>query len=275
MYTSKAIVALMALAAIITLPSVAEENFRARANVSELSTVTVGDLEAEVRFGRDVAARILGRFKVLDNLEMNHYVNLVGKTLALHSQRSELNYFFAIVDSEQVNAYSTPGGYVFVTTGALKQMRSEAELAAVLAHEIAHISQKHIVHELKISGNQQDVTTDLSKLIGSIGDTANVALSQALDKAEAILFKKGFKQEDELEADQVATMLLAATGYDPTALQRYLDRVEQKTDKAVRGSTHPSTAERKQAMARLIKGEQLAELRFPVLKERFQQYVSP
>ena len=103
----------------------------------------------EADIGRVVAARILKTYPLSDNDMLQQYVTLVGKTVAAYSARPTLDWHFAVVDSDVVNAISAPGGFVFITTGALKQMHSEAELASVLGHEIAHITQKHVLKEIK------------------------------------------------------------------------------------------------------------------------------
>ena len=135
----------------------AESDFRRRAHAVNSNEFETGDIQAEVAFGREIAARILGREPLRDNAELARYVTLIGQALALNSGRSELSFYFAVLDSEQVNAYSTPGGYVFVTRGALKQMRDEAELAAVLAHEIAHVQLRHIINATRSAASSSRI----------------------------------------------------------------------------------------------------------------------
>jgi len=263
----------------------AEQNVRRRAHAANSTEFETGDIKAELAFGREVAARILGREPLRDNAELTRYVTLIGQALASNSGRAELPFYFAVLESEQINAYSTPGGYVFVTRGALRQMQDEAELAAVLAHEIAHVQLRHIVTALNIRGKDtNNLATWMSVLTGGSADTAKVAFFQAVDQATTLLFEEGFNIRDELAADRVALMLLANTGYDPAALGRYLNRIgnagvppaptpaEPAADNGKR--THPSNTERMTALATALRTQGLTDLNLPRRPERFTSYAT-
>ncbi len=90
------------------------------------------DIDEEVRFGREVAARVIARYGLYDNPKLMKYVNLVGHVISRTTNRPELEFHFAVLNTDEINAYAAPGGYVFVTRGALLRMRDEAELAGVL-----------------------------------------------------------------------------------------------------------------------------------------------
>jgi predicted Zn-dependent protease len=231
------------------------------------------DLRAEIRVGREVAARILGRYSLVDDEALVRYVNLVGQGVALHGSRPELDYRFAILDTNAINAYAAPGGYVFVTRGALQEMQDEAELAGVLAHEIAHVNQRHIVRALDIKGSAQDASAGLARIIGAAGDPGRIAFKQAVDQAVDILFSQGLERADELEADRLGTLLAARTGYDPAALPRFLDRVaEAKGERLeVIHRTHPPFNARVQALDELIASEGLDTLPARTVQDRFEQ----
>jgi predicted Zn-dependent protease len=233
------------------------------------------DVQAEVRFGREVAGRLLARYKLHENDPLNRYLGLVGKGLALNSARTELEYRFALVESDVVNAYAAPGGYIFVTTAAFRQMQDEAEMAAVLAHEIAHVTQRHVVKALNIRGRDESPEAGLSRLIGGASDATRVALSQALEKAMEILFEKGLQKEDEFDADRLAVLLLAANGYDPMALPRYLERIKSLHGKELKvlSNTHPPFDERLVKLSQTLTAEGIAQVNYPNAKERFQQHV--
>ena len=113
-----------------------EHNWRVRSSAIDRDIYSETDTEEEVIFGREVAARILGQYKISGNKKLQKYVNLVGLTLAHNCSRPELDFHFVVIESSEINAYSTPGGYVFVTTAVLGKMENEAELAGVLAHEM-------------------------------------------------------------------------------------------------------------------------------------------
>lgn len=253
----------------------AEQDYRRRAHATNNNEFVTGDIKAELAFGREVAARILGRERLRENAELTRYVTLIGQALASNSGRSELPFHFAVLDSEQVNAYSTPGGYVFVTRGALQTMGDEAELAAVLAHEIAHVQLRHIVNAMHIRGKEESgVMTWMSIITGGSTDTAKVAFFQAVDQATNLLFEEGFNIRDELAADRVALMLLANTGYDPEALSRFLIRIDAPTEPTAHPDkrTHPSGAERLTALTAGLHAQGLTDLKLPRRQERFASY---
>ena len=241
----KRVVALTSLPLLLTLvlapvAGAGDDNscpWRARASVVQGSDYTLDDIAEEVEFGKQVAARILGQHQLVRTPALQRYVSLVGTSLAAHSSRPELKFRFAVVESSQVNAYSTPGGYVFVTTAALDLMKSEAELAGVLAHEIAHVSERHLVKDLNIRGSDTSGVSSILAIIGGATDAARIAFTQAVDKAVDVLFRDGYKQADEMQADEQAVSLTALAGYDPAGLESYLSRVAEQ--KAPVGKSYP------------------------------------
>ena len=265
-------------AIIVTLILVAgcagDTSFRTRAHDQNRDIANIEDIKAEIEFGQNIAARILGRYPLVGDAKLNEYVNLVGTGLATHAGRPEIKFYFAVIDADELNAYSTPGGYVFITKGAIRAMRDESELAGVLAHEIAHITQKHIVNEFKIRGKDDSTVSGITRIVGQTGDSARLAFFQAVDKATEMLLETGFKHEDEHDSDQVATLLLAQTGYDPAALSRYLNRVRKlsKENANKESKTHPATNERLTALSNLIKAEGLDKTGMPQGKKRFSHY---
>ena len=275
---SRIIFLLLLLSISTSFSTFAAENFRLRAHQSNSEINTQSDIDAEINFGKNIAARILGQFKEYKNEKLKRYVSLVGKSLAMNSSRNEIDFHFTVLDADFINAYSAPGGYVFITKGAIKAMRDESELAAVLAHEVAHITEKHIVKEFKIKGRDDSATAGISNLLGSSSSSAKVAFAQSVDNAVNKLIKKGFKKKEELEADKTALLLLAATGYDPGSLRRYLKRVKRINKKHHVKSkykpTHPPTSKRIKSLQRIAKQEGLQRLKLPKAKARFKKYAS-
>src|SRR5512145_3274440 len=103
----------------------------------------------EIEMGGGVASNILGAAPLLQNRDVQQYVNNIGRWLAMQTERPDLPWEFGVLDDDDVNAFAAPGGYVLITKGLLTQMHSEAELAGVLAHEISHVLQKHHLKAIK------------------------------------------------------------------------------------------------------------------------------
>ncbi len=245
---------------------------RARLSDTHISAEDLqADVRAEIRFGRELAARILGRYPLLEDDGLLRYVNLVGRTVARAASRPELTFRFGVLDSDSVNAFAAPGGYVFLTRGALKRIRDEAELAGVLAHEIAHVDRRHIVEELGIRGREGSAAAGFARFLGGAGEATRMAFSQAVDRAVEMLFESGRKRADELEADRVGTYLLAVAGYRPSALRDYLQRLANGTGEATANHrrTHPSFTDRLAALEEAIAKEGLEGVEGVSQRDRF------
>lgn len=251
-------------------------NFRSREHQLHSQLGTEDDIRAEIEFGRNIAARLLARMALYEKPELTRYVNLVGQGLATYSSRSDIAFYFAVIDEENINAYSTPGGYIFITRGAIEAMEDEAQLAGVLAHEIAHVSEKHIVKEFNIKGNDDSKLSGVSRLVGASQDAARVAFFQAVDKALDILLDKGFKYEDERESDRVAVYLMTQAGYDSAGLHRFLKKIQtMNSDAANKASpTHPATTDRLNLLQTAIDDSGVKPLSQPTGKKRFASYAN-
>lgn len=255
----------------------AGQNYRQRISTTVAPEIDQleSDVEAEIKFGREIASRILGKYRLSKDKKLNRYLTIVGRGIASFSHRSELQYHFALLETDEINAYTAPGGYIFVTRGALNLMQDEAELAAVLAHEIAHVTQKHIVNELDIKSSDDGIETGLLRFLGGASDPARVAFTQAVDQAVSVLFEKGLKKKDEFEADHIGMMLASITGYDASALQRYLARVKDAKGEytTVVTHTHPSFQNRLNKLGDAMSDEGLDTLQGKQVKQRFISYV--
>ena len=232
------------------------------------------DLEAEILFGRDLAARILGNYKVVTDDNLIRYVNLIGKALTLFSGRSELRFYFVVLDSDEINAFATPGGYIFITSGAMKAMDNEAQLACVLAHEIAHVIEKHVVRRLDIRG---DDSSSFSALSGAISaNTAAVlnVLDKAMTDASEILFEKGYKLKEEMEADSTGMIIASLAGYDPAELAVYLRTSQgfEKKDASYEGE-HPQIDVRISSIEKTLVENGLDSKKQAKVRSRFHAYL--
>ncbi|GMT43179.1 MAG: peptidase M48 [bacterium] len=258
----------------LTVPAAAESP-RTRANYADMM-VTVDDIKAEIEFGRDVAARIIGRYSLYDNDRLTRYVNLMGKSLAQYANRPELDFTVGILDTDVINAYAAPGGFIFITRGAISAMKDESELAGVIAHEIIHISQKHIVKEMDIKGSDTSAVAGFSRVVGGSTDAYKMAFTQAVDSAVDILFEKGYGKNDEVEADTLATVLIAQFNYDPKALVRYFKKIGEIRGNEIKSlkKLHPPFNERIRWINEIIEDGGLSGEDFNHGEARFRRYTS-
>jgi len=154
------------------------------------------DEERERQIGEDMSSKLLGAAPLLDNPGMQKYVNDLGQWLALQTDRSGLAWRFGILDTNDINAFAAPGGFVFITAGLLGRLQSEAELAAVIAHEIGHVIRKH--HLIAIQ--QEAPSNILTNVMSMAADQdENSAEWNFLIDAGSDLYTKGLSREDELD----------------------------------------------------------------------------
>jgi len=214
-------------------------------------------VEQEQAIGEKITAVLLGAGTLDPDQKLQRYVNRVGKWVALQGERPALNWSFVVMDSRDVNAFAAPGGYIIVTSGLLESLSSEAELAGVLAHEIAHVDQKHHLKALEANKNIS-LAGDLAVLAGQVYGTGhptrsrhsyrNQKIAEKLLSATQDLYMQGLRKEDEFDADRRALVLMARAGYSPYAFISVLQRLEsiQPNDShlALLFATHPPAAER-------------------------------
>lgn len=170
--------------------------------------------EREIATGRKFDPRVRKQYGVYDDSELQAYVSRIGKQLAAQSHRPNLVYRFTVLDSPEVNAFALPGGYIYITRGLLAYLNSEAELAAVLGHEIGHVTAKHAVRRYTTS-----MAANIGYTIGAIfiPELANRNAAQLFNILGSALIS-GYGREHELEADRLGAEYLAQVGYDPQAI---------------------------------------------------------
>jgi beta-barrel assembly-enhancing protease len=211
--------------------------------------------EEEQSIGKAIALQVIARSGgTLAQPELVRYVNLVGQAVALTSDRPDIAYHFAVLKDDSINAFAAPAGYVFITNGLLKQIRNEAELAGVLGHEIAHVSQKHILEVIQRSKQLAGVSQ-----AGLAAANKNPqAFKNIIDTAVKKLLDEGLDQEKEIEADALGDVFAARVGYDPTAYLDLLTRLRTlKGDDAAFFKTHPNFSARIDAVQNKIQSEGL------------------
>lgn len=261
---------LMAVSTPDAVMSTEDQAWRQRISAGP-AEMTGDDVTEEIRFGREVAARLIGRYGLYNNDTLTKYVNLVGLSLAAYSNRPELKYYFAVLNTSEINAYAAPGGYIFITKGAIDKMQDESELAGVIAHEMSHINGKHVVKELDIKATEGSATAGLARLIGGGTESARLAFSKAVDQAMDTLFRTGYKREDEIQADKGSVMLCAVSGYDPAGLIRYFERISAAKGKPteVLDRTHPAYDTRIVLLKDTIKSAAIDSAALKTHKDRF------
>ncbi|MGW8269801.1 MAG: M48 family metalloprotease [Burkholderiales bacterium] len=227
------------------------------------------DEQGEIEIGRDVASRLLGAAPLHPNTSLQRYVNDVGRWLASRTERAELPWRFAVLDAPQVNAFATPGGYIFVTGGLVARMHSEAELAGVLAHEIVHVLRKHHLKAIQ-KGALANVASNVVAL--ALQDR-NSELRNRLVSFGTELYVRGLDKSDELEADRLGVVIAARGGYDPWGLPVVLQTLQainpEDSAVALMFKTHPAPTERLAALEQRMLPMLDAYAAQPQLADRF------
>ena len=170
--------------------------------------------DQEIAMGRQGHGDVMKRYSLYENQELQDYVERVGRKLALKSHRSGLIYRFHVLDSTEINAFALPGGYIYITRGLMSYLNSEAEFAAVLGHEIGHVTARHSVRQASAAQ-----MTGIGATIGAIflPQMRTQAGQQMVNMAGSALLS-GYGRDHELESDRLGAEYLARTGYDPQAM---------------------------------------------------------
>lgn len=211
------------------------------------------DLDAadERQIGRVASAELLAKYSPLDDEDLNEYVQTVGQAVAMASDRPQTfsGYHFQVLDAEEVNALSIPGGFIFVTKGMLRLVENEDELACVLAHEVAHVALGHgseaIVKSRRLKAGL-GIAADASRTYGSKSSGKDLAALRGDVKAVMeILMRTGYGHGKEFESDAKGALYAQRTGYDPAAMAAVLRKLESSS--ASQGGflkTHPTAGKR-------------------------------
>lgn len=177
--------------------------------------------QEEIQLGRTEHRKIVAQFGIYRDDNLQSYITKIGERIASHSSRSELPYHFTILDDPMVNAFALPGGYIYITRGMLAHMNSESELAAVLGHEIAHVTEKHAERSM-----------NRGKIMKGISTVAAIATGTAavydLGNMFGGVLLKGYSRAFELEADKVGAKYMAKAGYNPEAMLSTIEVLKAK-----------------------------------------------
>jgi predicted Zn-dependent protease len=205
----------------------------------------------EYYVGRAVAARILSTYPLYQNPAVTEYVNEVGQTVARKSPRPNTfkGYHFAVLDTEELNAFACPGGTIFITRGLLATCANEDELAAVLAHEVTHVVDKDGINSISKARWTQVVTSmgaEAARQYGGVAGNLVNLFEGSIDDVFKALVVNGYSRSAEYAADAGSVKILTAAGYDPGALAAVLAKMQPKEKAGVSGfsKTHPPASER-------------------------------
>jgi predicted Zn-dependent protease len=262
----------------------------------------IDDYKAEVEVGRNMAGRLVAFYGEYLDAGLTEYINQVGRFVASNGDYPDRRYMFAVLDADSPNAFACPGGYILLTRGVIESAQNEAELAAILGHESAHVGKQHMFTTLK-SMNKKDVEkaeaaaaarkrpdkfsrararpvakedeagSALAKLMMT-SSGAGLGILQAAKAGMGLLLEKGLDKDLEFEADREGVKYAIRAGYEPKALDQFLARLaEQKkknNDKTVMDVTHPSIPDRRKAIADVLNKMSADEIIGAVGKDRFE-----
>lgn len=216
--------------------------------------------EQEYYIGRSVAATLLTTYKPFDQAAASQYLNQLGQTLAQASDKPETfgGYHFAILDTEEINAFAAPGGLILVSRGLIRCCRSEDALAAVLAHEIGHVERQHGLKAIK-KGRLTSALTVLAVEAGkNLGGENLAEVTKAFEGSigdiTGTLVNSGYSRELEYDADAVAVKVLRRVGYNPEGLVDMLSQMQKSLKPGSHGfgATHPTPQDRIAAVRKVI-----------------------
>jgi predicted Zn-dependent protease len=261
----------------------------------------IEDYKAEVEVGRNMAGRLLSFYGEYLDEGLTSYLNQVGRHVADYGDYPERRYMIAILDADSPNAFACPGGYILITRGVIQGAENEAEIAAILGHEEAHVGKQHMFKTLKAMNQEKlakqeaeaasrrrpdkfsrararpvpeasDAGSAIAKyMMTSSG--AGLGILQAAKAGMGLLLEKGLDKDLEFEADREGVKYAVRAGYDPKALDQFLARLaEQKkknNDKTVMDVTHPAIPDRRKEIAAVLRKMNAEEIIGAVGKDRY------
>jgi predicted Zn-dependent protease len=206
----------------------------------------------EIELGRQSAKQFAEQLGLVDDPELVTYVAAIGNRLAEHSPRQDVSYHFQIADQEAPNAFALPGGWIYVSRGALAISNSEAELAGVIGHEIGHVAARHVVQQQTRSIGVGLLTLLGAAVAGAAGGEGAANVVGQLGQVAGAGLIATYGRGQELQADQVGQSLAARDGYDPAGIARFLTSLERDAERRAGGThrqpsffdSHPATERR-------------------------------
>ncbi len=200
-------------------------------------------MEEEIQIGREITGNLLGAAPLVKDALLQKYVNQVGRWVASQSERADLPWHFGVIESEDINAFAAPGGFVIITKGLYRKLENEAQLAGVLSHEIAHVVKKHHLKILKESQMLDLGANLIGQKLGKDNKTV-----QNLIGSGAEICARSLDKNAEFEADRMGVVLTARAGYEPYGLPEVLQTIGQtgkdESSVALLFKTHPHPDDR-------------------------------
>lgn len=242
------------------------------------------EFRAELEIGRNMAGRLITFYGEYNDESLNDYLNLIGNYVAQQGPYADRRYMIRLLNSESVNAFACPGGYILVTKGALRQATNEAELAAILGHEAAHVGNRHMMNTLltmdqeklkataakagkkpdrspgmrmrkRVDMSEQSETAKtLARYLGTSA-VAGLSIVAAAKAGLSLILEKGLDHKLEFEADREGVKYAVAAGYDPRAMANFLGRLvarQKSLNTKTLEKTHPKASDRKEMVEQLL-----------------------
>jgi len=292
------------LHACTSAPKKSQESAAAESKLSAEDQKLLDEYRAELELGRNMAGRLLQFYGTLGDDRLTAYINQVGGYVGSYSDYPERRYMIEILDSDTVNAFACPGGYILLTKGALHLADTEAELGMILGHEVAHVGRKHMFNTLRRmtakemedaakeaekNGGKGDQNLETRKrpepeeseagkvlakyLAGSSG--AGFSILQAAKAGMSVILEKGLDKELEFEADHEGVKYAIRSGYEPRAMLNFLERLKSRKkslNMKVLETTHPKIEDRQSKIQSLLAQMNAKEIVGASGKARYEKY---
>lgn len=208
--------------------------------------------QEEQQLGAEISAKLREKYGVVQDRAVHKYVTLVGTVLSSASTRPNLQWTFIVLDTDGVNAFAAPGGFIHITRGALAMIQSEAELAGVLGHEAGHVTLKHTVNAIKKAKATE---------MGTQAASRSEFLQQVANKAYEVLLENNWDRTDENAADKVGLGLANKAGYAPAGLTAFLTKLAERnkglTERSGIFASHPAMTARLGDISKMIAADKL------------------
>lgn len=224
-------------------------------NISVVAGFFTMTQKEEIQVGAQAAAQVEKKTPIIYEPEVHEYINKLGNKLVKHSRRSDIRYSFKVTNDKAINAFALPGGFIYINRGLIEAADSEHELVGVLAHEIAHVTQRHGVQQVARAKKAQ-VGFAAAGILAGLAGIGGSGVNQAFNGAYLVTqgaFSK-FSRDAERESDREGAFMMAKAGWNPKGMITFFQKLEKQGSRSTNFfSTHPSPRERYTNIASLIK----------------------